>query len=212
MDNILLYKGLPEKYEDIPLSTDFRNMINVEIIMLEDDTLDEREKVLASLYQLYENIPADIHKAINGLRWFYTRGKHDEDDEPALYSRQSIKKPYSFSQDANMIFAAFYATYGINLATTEYLHWWEFSALFENLPETTLMWRVMYWRTVDIAELPKHEKKHVQKMRDIYALKERGKKPMSIEEINQKTKDDVVRRFAEVQKRHEMMQAQNKSQ
>ena len=72
-------------------------------------------------------------------------------------------------------------------------------ALLEGLPETTLLQRVIYWRTVDVNGLPKQEKKHVLKMRKLFALKEQEKPPLDIEELNQQTKDRVARRFAEAE-------------
>lgn len=195
--NILLLDGLPEDYEGIPISADFRNMIQVDLI-LNDPDINDVEKTAAALYQLYPDIPRDIHKAVEGLAWFYTRGNAigRGKDKGA---KKSPRKAFDFEQDANLIYAAFYATYNISLTTVDFLHWWEFMALFEGLPETTLMQRVIYWRTVDVANLPKHEKNHVLKMRKTFALKEVEKPALSIEELNQQTKDRVARRFAEAQ-------------
>lgn len=195
--NILLMDGLPEEYEGIPISADFRNMIQVDAILHDSDT-NEVEKTAAALYQLYPEIPKDIPAAIEGLVWFYTRG-NDKDTGENKAANKAAKKAFSFEQDANLIYAAFYATYGISLTTVEFLHWWEFMALFEGLPEDTLIQRVIYWRTVDVADLPKHEKKHVQKMRKLFALKGVEKPTMNVEELNQQTKDRVARRFAEAQ-------------
>lgn len=195
--NILLLDGLPEEYEGIPISADFRNMIQVDLILHDPDT-SEVEKTIAALYQLYPEIPKDIRKAVEGLVWFYTRGNAPGDGKDKG-AKKSAKKAFDFEQDANLIYAAFYATYGISLTTVDFLHWWEFMALFEGLPETTLMQRVMYWRTADVAGLPKHEKNHVLKMRKLFALKEVEKPVMDIEALNQQTKDRVARRFAEAQ-------------
>ncbi len=195
--SILLLDGLPEEYEGIPISADFRNMIQVDLI-LHDPTINETEKTIAALYQLYPEIPGDIHKAVEGLVWFYSRGDASGNGRDKG-AKKAPKKAFDFEQDANLIYAAFYATYGISLTTVDFLHWWEFMALFEGLPETTLMQRVIYWRTVDLAGLPKHEKKHVQKMRKVFALKEQEKPALDIEELNQQTKDRVARRFAEAE-------------
>lgn len=193
--NILLLDGLPEEYEGIPLSADFRNMIQVDLILHEADST-PTEKTVAALYQLYPEIPADIPKAVEGLAWFYTRGKAGgEGKDPP--NAKAPKNAFSFEQDANLIYAAFYATYNISLTTVEFLHWWEFMALFEGLPENTLIQRVMYWRTADLTGLPKQERKHILKMRKLFALKEPGKQPMTVEELEQQTKDRVARRFAE---------------
>lgn len=195
--SILLLDGLPEEYEGIPISADYRNMIQVDLI-LHDPAINETEKVVAALYQLYPDLPGDIHKAVEGLVWFYTRGNAVGDGKDSG-TKKAAKKAFDFEQDANLIYAAFYAIYGISLTTVNFLHWWEFMALLEGLPETTLLQRVMYWRTVDVNGLPKHEKKHVLKMRKLFALKEQEKPALDIEELNQQTKDRVARRFAEAE-------------
>jgi len=195
--SILLLDGLPEEYDGIPISADFRNMIQVDLI-LHDPDISEVEKTIAALYQLYPETPRDIRKAVEGLVWFYSRGASTGDGKDKSAQR-ATPKAFDFEQDANLIYAAFYATYGINLSTVEYLHWWEFLALFEGLPETTLMQRVIYWRTVDVAGMPKHEKNHILKMRKLFALKQATKPVMDIETLNQQTKDRVARRFAEAQ-------------
>lgn len=195
--SILLLDGLPEEYEGIPISADFRNMIQVDLI-LHDPAINETEKTIAALYQLYPDLPGDIHKAVDGLVWFYTRGDAVGDGKDSG-TKKATKKAFDFEQDANLIYAAFYATYGISLTTVDFLHWWEFMALLEGLPETTLLQRVIYWRTVDVNGLPKHEKKHVLKMRKTFALKGQEKPALDIEELNQQTKDRVARRFAEAE-------------
>ena len=195
--SILLLDGLPEEYEGIPISADFRNMINVDRI-LHDPNISEAEKITSALYQLYPEIPKDIHKAVEGLVWFYARGIASSDGK-GEGTKKAPRKAFDFEQDANLIYAAFYATYGISLTTVEFLHWWEFMALFEGLPETTLMQRVIYWRTADVSGLPKHEKNHVLKMRKLFALKEQEKPALNLEGLNQRTKDRVARRFAEAE-------------
>ena len=197
--NILLLDGLPEEYEGIPLSTDFRNMVQVDLIFHEED-VSETEKIIASLHQLYPEIPKDISKAVRGLEWFYSRGKASSDDvKGGQKGSKASQRAFSFDQDQSLIYAAFYATYSISLTTIDFLHWWEFMALLEGLPETTLIQRVMYWRTADLKDMSKEERKHILKLRKLYALKEVRKKPMSVDELNQQAKDRVVRRFEEAQ-------------
>lgn len=195
--NILLMNGLPEEYDGIPISADFRNMIQVDLI-LHDTESSETEKTIAALRQLYPEMPKDARKAVEGLVWFYTRGSIPAEGNDTS-TKKSPKKAFSFEQDANLIYAAFYATYGLSLTTVDFLHWWEFMALFEGLPETTLIQRVMYWRTADVAGMPKAEKNHVLKMRKAFAFKETAKPAMSVEELNQQTKDRIARRFAEAE-------------
>lgn len=188
--NILLEDGLPEEYEGMPLSTDFRNMIRLDLI-LHDPELSETEKTYAALNQLYPETPSDPYKALEGLEWFFLRGKKSD----GKGTGKADKKGFDFEQDDSKIYAAFLATYQISLSTVEYLHWWEFMALFESLPETTLIQRVIYWRTADTKGLSKHEKKHIEKMRKLFALKVPEREAMSLEEMEQKTKDNVAQIF-----------------
>lgn len=193
--NILLLNGLPEEYEGIPISPDYRNMIQVDMI-LRDPDLSDADKVAAALDQLYPEIPGDITKAINGLGWFFMRGQTDSGKEGG----RTPQRAFDFEQDANLIYAAFYATYGISLTTVDYLHWWEFMALFEGLPESTLIKRVIYWRTADLTSLPKEERRRVQKMRRLFALKQTDAPPLSVEEVNRQTMERVAKRFEMAEK------------
>jgi hypothetical protein len=199
--SILLTDGLPEEYDGVPISADFRNMIQVDMI-LREKSVSEVEKTIAALSQLYPAIPSDISKAVAGLEWFFGRGQGKEADRESA-AGQSVKKSFDFEQDANAIYAGFYAAYGISLTTIEFLHWWEFMALFEGLPEDTLLKRIMYWRAVDTNGMPKYEKKHVLKMRQIFALKRADAEPMSIEEIDRQTKNRVARRFEAARRKME---------
>lgn len=193
--NILLLNGLPEEYEGIAISTDFRNMIQVDMI-LHDPELNEVEKVMAALHQLYPQIPQDIPKAIKGLEWFFARGQEGGGKK----ENGGSKKAFDFEQDASLIYAAFYAAYGISLTTVDYLHWWEFMALFDGLPEDAPLKRIIYWRTADTSGMSKEERKHVLKMRKLFALKESNGAALSVEEINRQTKERVARRFEAAQR------------
>lgn len=208
--NILLCDGLPEDYKGIPISPDFRNMLHVDLILRDPDA-SEVEKTIAALYQLYPEIPQDTGMAVDGLMWFYSRGKFGEKQDGKA-PKKAEKKAFDFEQDASLIYAAFYATYNISLTTVDFLHWWEFMALFEGLPETTLIQRVMYWRTADLTGMSKSERKHVSKMRQLFALEEPAKEALSVEELNQQTKDRVARRFREAQAALEEGRTKNNEQ
>lgn len=197
--NLLLLDGLPEEYEGVPLSADFRNMIQVDLILREEGVSDV-EKTLAALSQLYPEIPADLELAIRGLEWFFSRGASPQAEDRGAPAQKPQPRAFDFDQDANLIFAAFYAAYGISLTTVDFLHWWEFMALLEGLPEQTLFKRVMYWRTAELGELPKEERKHVQKMRKLFALKEPEKARLSVAELERKSRDDLARRYEQARR------------
>ena len=167
-------------------------MLRVEAIS-GDPALGPVEKLTQMLQQLYPEPPRDLEKAFEGLVWFIHRGEVPREDAPRA---KKHRKGYDFTQDASLIFSAFFATYGINLASIEHLHWWEFLALFEGLPEDVLIKKVMYWRTCDVSKLSKEEKKHVLDLRAHFAIKRPETERKSMEQIERETHEYYNRRIA----------------
>lgn len=200
--NILLMDGLPDRFEGIPISPDFRNMIQADMI-LHDPELSESMRTLLALQQLYPKIPCDMAQAVHGLLWFYSRGRLglDKGTNEERGGERPHKRGYDFEQDADLIYSAFMSSYHIDLSDGEFLHWWAFLALFEGLPDDTLIKRVIYWRTADTTGMGKEERKHIAKMRKLYALKQpESAEKLSIAELERRTKERVAKRFAEAQK------------
>ena len=71
--NILVDK-LPTDYEGLKINTNFRSFILFELLM-QDSQINKEDKIALALELFYEEFPHDIKKAVNGIIWFYTRGK-----------------------------------------------------------------------------------------------------------------------------------------
>ena len=169
---ILLYDGLPEEYCGYELSTDFRNMINVDLI-LSDREMNDRDRVVLALAQLYPVIPDDYMKAVEGLQWFYGGGRRAKKQVGEQGPGAIAKKGYDFEEDADYIYSAFCETYQIRLVEIEYMHWWEFIALFKGLPDETMIKKIIYWRTCDLNRIKSKEQKQlVREMRARFPLDE----------------------------------------
>ena len=188
----LINGGLPYDIGGVEISPDFRNMLRIEAISA-DAQLNQTQKFSLMLNQLFPKLPEDYTWAFEKLVWFLNRGNVQDDNAPQI---KKAKKGYDFTQDASLIFSAFFATYGIDLASVDFLHWWSFLAMFEGLPEDTLMKKVMYWRTCDTSKMSKEEKNHVLEMRKHFAIKQPEMERKTIEEINQGTHDYYERRIA----------------
>jgi len=189
--------GLPYELDGLKINPDFRNMIRVEELA-EDPTLALEQKLPQMLQQLYPRIPKDPAKALERLVWFFQCGDVKTDASPRL---KVHRKSYHFRQDASLIYVAFLATYGINLATIELLHWWEFLAMFQGLPEGTLIRQVMYWRTCDVSKLGKEEKRYILEMRKQFAIRRPEREQKSIAQVEQDTHDYYERRIALAQEK-----------
>lgn len=205
--NILLEDGLPEEIDGMPIFPDFRNMIRFELL-LQDDLVPEAMKLQIGLQLLFETPPQDIFKGVQQLLWFYSGGHNT--DEPQKKTTSPPPRAYDFEQDAALIHAAFFSTYGIDLAAVEYLHWWEFLSLLTALPDTTPMGMIMYYRTVDLETVTdKSTRKSLEEKKRRYQLKPLFQtKAVSVRDLEHSMKERVRRRTE--QARMEMEAAREK--
>jgi hypothetical protein len=165
----LLVEDLPEAVEidgiETPINSDFRSCLRV-ILAFEDNELTGLEKQMLLLANLYPERPGNIEKAIEQAIKFLNGGREDGDD--------GTHKPrvYSFSKDADLIFAAFYQTHGIDHQTTE-LHWWKFQALFMDLGADTAFCQLVNLRKrVKTGRATKEERRAAREMGAIFDVPE----------------------------------------
>ena len=143
--NILVDK-LPTDYEGLKINTNFRSFILFELLM-QDREIEKEEKIALALNLFYERIPTDIKKAIDGIVWFYTRGKNVKQEENEENKKNNKKKKiYSYEHDADLIYTAFLDQYRIDLNDVDYLHWFKFKAMFEGLKTENKICEIMGMR------------------------------------------------------------------
>lgn len=138
-------------------------------IAYHDKTLSKSEQILKMMKLLYGCVPGNVKTAVQKMLWFYTRGKYDPDkeEEPQKTHRRTSAREFCFKQDADIITAAFLKSYGLwlsRMADTD-MHWWEFMGLFNGLPDDTMIKKYIYYRTVDISDMSKEEKKRIKSIR-----------------------------------------------
>jgi len=165
----LLVEELPEAIEidgvEWPINSDFRSCLRV-ILAFEDDELTGLEKQMILLANLYPERPANTQAAVEKAIKFLNGGKADEDDG------QPRPRVYSFSKDAELIFAAFYQTHGVDLQSAE-LHWWKFLALFMDLGADTAFCQLVNLRKrVKTGRATKEERKAAREMGAIFDVPE----------------------------------------
>lgn len=191
----ILVSSLPNEIEGHKIRTDFRIMVNFELLIC-DDLFTWSEKMVKALEMFYEDMPDDIETAIEGLQWFYRCGEESTDNGQ---ERGKSEPCYDFNQDAAYIYAAFWQQYGIDLNTAK-LHWWKFRALFSGLSDDTQIVKIMGYRTADTKGMSKEQKKAYNKMKAQFALKKRNMQKLSTEARNNAMKDYVRKRFEEAGK------------
>lgn len=197
---LLLREGYPTTYQGYRLHTDYTNMLKVDMAF-SDKKLPPYLQTVAVLRLLYAETPPDLHVALDGFYWFYSRGKYKSREEwDEAHKNEGKHRPaMDFVQDGSYILAGFSQTFGIELDKTPYMHWWKFCGLLEALPENTLFQRIIYWRKADTAKMSKDEREYVLKMRKIYGLKyDNPDKGKTIQQIEAELLAENERRFAEV--------------
>lgn len=212
-DNIILDR-LPDMVEiggkEYRIYSDFRTSILFEI-MMRNPELKSWEKLNQMLDLYYPVIPPNRQEAIEKALWFYNCGKEQESEpeEEKNKTRREFRKDrvsYSFDQDAPYIYAAFMGAYRMNLQRikSKKLHWWEFIALFDALPDDCKIRKIMYWRTCDTSGLPRKEVQRINELRKRYELKDDAsmRAKITLAQRDQRMKDYVAKRFREVNDDH----------
>ena len=196
MYNILV-DDLPTAIEingnEFDINPDYRNCLNI-ILAYEDNELTGFEKQLVLLSNLYKEFPdneKDIETAVlKGIK-FLNGGMEENEGE----NQELLYRLYSFSTDANLIFAAFKQTHGIDLNDTEYLHWWKFIALFMDLgSETTFCNLVSLRKRVKSGKATKEEREAAKEMGEFFEVPEPNE--LDLEEM------EAERKFMEMINKH----------
>lgn len=171
----------------VPVDADFRAGVSIEL-----ESAAETPDIMGLLEAFYKgDIPRPYDEAAQKMIEFYSH----TDSKGGGESGES-KRAYDFEQDADALTASFLDAYGLDLSTAR-IHWWTFKRLLCNLPSETPFMRRLYYRTADVQKLSKSERKHVLKMRKLYALKDIKRAGKSAEELDNAFKQKALRRFEE---------------
>ena len=150
------------------VNTDFRVWIQIgETIQRNDINIFEKcENILRLCY--CEKLPPTLKKSMEGDVEFYTCGKSEKN-----VSEKKDMPVVDFLEDAEMIAAAFYHDYRINL-WSDNVHWRQFRELFAALDEKNKIVKVMGYRSVNLGDIKdKEQKKFYRKMKKLYRLKDK---------------------------------------
>lgn len=145
-----------------PIYTDFRNCLST-MLAFEDMTLTIQEKYEVLLRNLYVDlVPEDITPdTLEQALWFLNAGAEDDEKED---DKKNLRL-FSFSQDANLIYAAFKQTHQVDLQTVKNLHWWSFLAMFMDLgAETAFCNLVALRKRVKTGKADKYERAVAKEM------------------------------------------------
>lgn len=148
---------------ELSQATDISEVVKVKVALknylnLSDEELKQWD--YAKQIQIYVQISQQLFNSASNMA---TSQPNTEEDKSA----------YSFSEDADFIFASFMKDYGINLIEMRNkMHWNEFKALFASLSKDTKIVEVMQIRSWKPSkEDSKEYIKDMQRLQRIYSLK-----------------------------------------
>ena len=143
-------------------------------LMMSDNDLDDKQKIIKAIELYYPIIPSDINMAVEKILWFYRCGK----DTKTSGGSGKVKSTqiYDFDFDDGYIYSAFLDQYGIDLQDAD-LHWWKFKAMFKSLKEDNEIVKIMGYRSMDLTKIKdKEEKVRYKKMKDLYKIQSHASK------------------------------------
>ena len=154
--------------KDVHIKTDFRPWLQfIQIIQeynLDAMTLDEytemTERIGRILFEESIDLTYDLFPAAVTFFTGYSNGKKSE---------STNEKLVDYAIDADAIYASFSQVYGIRLAD-EKMHWYEFRALFANLPEDCPVGRLIHIRSMEDSDVPKEKVADLHKLKESVAL------------------------------------------
>jgi hypothetical protein len=181
-----------------PINSDFRDCLQI-ILAFEDNDLAWVEKQAVLLNNLYVEQPTNTREAIKkGVKFLNGHLAGGE-------GSGSGYRLYSFSKDANFVFAAFQQTHGIDLQNTEYLHWWQFMTLFMDIGSDTFFSNLVGLRKrVKSGKASKEEKQVAREMGDLFDVPEVDTRDLAEKELERA----FVEQVRAARKRKKVMDAQ----
>lgn len=159
----ILFEELPDAVEVsgkfYKIATDFRDWIAF-FDMMSDTAINKKQKILTALTWFSGEIPANLTEAYTALMDFAAcSGMKKNSGNQAKNSENSGVPTLSWLYDSAYVLGAFRQVYNIDLIHMKYMHWWEFSALFEALPEETPIKKRIAYRQVKISDIKDKERR-----------------------------------------------------
>lgn len=159
-----------------PVHTSFRNWLNI-LALLEQESQDAKQTAEALKLCYKDTLPPNIVSAFLGMLTFLNRGT-----DFSVSPNRKEAQLFSFSQDADIIYATFYRQYGIDL-TKEDMHWYTFCTLLSSLSEENPFATVLKIRSMDETQIKdRTRRRKIAELKDKFSLEGGTKQEIDVAE------------------------------
>ena len=128
----------------------------------------------------------DVHDLVSAFVYFPSCGaevQRGNSDNAERMPSDHRNTAYDFAEDGERIVAAFEREYGIDL-TSDYVHWWRFRALLDDLLSKDKFTDIVGFRCVDVSSIKdERERKYYAEKQRFYRL-HKDQEPQTVEELN----------------------------
>ncbi|WP_100489424.1 Gp15 family bacteriophage protein [Sporolactobacillus pectinivorans] len=140
--------------------------------LIDDDSINEMGKILLAFEMFIPECEVDVDTQIKAIQAIskYIAGEPNDGQETSDQTQY-----YSFSKDAEYIYASFLQEYGIDLIDQQgVMRWEKFIALFKGLRDNTKINQIIGIRATDVpngsSEYEKAERERILQLKSAYAL------------------------------------------
>ena len=193
------FDALPSVVEiggrEYPVFTDFRAWLEFETLCMDEEIeLEDKLLNMVDWYECQEDMPNTLEEAIVGLLWFFRCGNIQSEDK----AKERMSKAKHVQPDMKkclpLIYAAFRQCYGIDLYSAN-LHWWEYRALLEALPQGTRFADVLSLLAAPVGKETKEQKAYREEVRESFGSTGKNSgKAKTIEERDRELIESAKRR------------------
>jgi hypothetical protein len=165
---------LPKKLNINGIDRAIRSDYRVAIVIFQafnDAEMTDQEKartMIECLYENFESIPCEDYQEAAEKAVWYLDGGNTDDNKPLA------KKVMDWEQDEQIIFSAVNKVAGYETRAVEYLHWWTFLGIFNEIGEGILSTVINIRHKKNRGKkLEKHEQEFYQNNKNLVELKTR---------------------------------------
>lgn len=159
---------------EYPIKTDFRAVLRCNSLLMDD--AGDGSALEEALIFMFGCVPENVLEAVSKLSWFLRCGEEKKKNRPSNnLLGMNNEKPMDYEEDEILIWSAFRQVYQIDLRTVPYLHWWDFQAMLDELPDSVRLNKVIRYRTIDTKNknLSKEERTIYGAMQRYYRIREK---------------------------------------